>query len=81
MLRLFAYRRFHSVSRDFTTHVPTVSVVLPGYELCCAELPQPELAREEWKQMLCPVSGQEVAGRTLSSLGRLRMRSGHISIY
>ena len=51
---------------------------LKGYEVCVASWPQPELKGEEWRQMLCPVSSEEVSGRMVSSLGRLRMRSGLI---
>ena len=52
---------------------------LKGYEVCFAELPQPELPGEEWKPMLCPLCGEEVPRRFVSSLGRLRTRFGAIS--
>ena len=52
---------------------------LKGYEVCVADLPQPELPGEDWKPMLCPVSGEEVPGRLVSSLGRLRTCVGAIS--
>ena len=51
---------------------------LKGYEVCVADLPQPKLKGEKWRPMLCPVSREEVPGRMVSSLGRLRLRSGRI---
>ena len=51
---------------------------LKGYEMSFADLHQPELPGEEWKQMLCPMFGKEVPGRMVSSLGRLRTEAGRI---
>ena len=52
---------------------------LNGYEVCVADLQQPTLSGEVWKPMLCPMSGTEISGRMVSSLGRLNLRrSGHI---
>ena len=51
---------------------------LKGYELRATELREPERSGEEWRAMRCPVSHQEVHGRMVSSLGRLRTRSGLI---
>ena len=48
------------------------------YEVCVDDMPQPELRGEEWRQMLCPMLGQEIPGRTVSSLGRLRTQTGRI---
>ena len=53
-------------------------MLLKGCGICGAEMHQPELAGEVWKPMLCPSSGKEVAGRMVSSLGRLRVLSGLI---
>ena len=36
------------------------------------------LAGEEWKQMRCPISGEEVPGRMVSSRGRVMMCSGRV---
>ena len=52
---------------------------LKDIEICFGHLHQPDLPGEKWRQMLCPVSGEAVLGRMVSSLGRLRMGSGHIS--
>ena len=49
---------------------------LKGYELRFADLQERALPGEEWRPLLCPVSRQEVEGRLVSSLGRLRHRSG-----
>ena len=51
---------------------------LKGYELRVAGVHEPELPGEKWKPMQCPLSREEVSGRMLSSLGRLRIRSGHV---
>ena len=49
---------------------------LKGYEVSAVDLQEQSLPGEEWKPMLCPLSRQEVDGRLVSSLGRLRLRSG-----
>ena len=51
-----------------------------GYEFRFADRPEAEaLEREEWRQMYDPVSGLEVPGRMVSSLGRIGMCNGRIS--
>ena len=49
-----------------------------NYEVCVDDMPQPELKGEEWRQMLCPMLGEKIPGRTVSSLGRLRTQTGRI---
>ena len=50
-----------------------------GYEFRLADRPEAEaLEREEWRQMYDPVSGLEVPGRMVSSLGRIKSRTGLI---
>ena len=51
---------------------------LKGYEIRVADLHQPELAGEEWRPMLCPVSGEDLPNRMVSSQGRLKTRTGLI---
>ena len=45
---------------------------LKGYQFRFANLHELELQGEEWRPMLCTVWGDEVPGRMVSSLGRLR---------
>lgn len=66
------------VSRDSVSRAFRRQTSLKGYELRIAGAQEPELRGEEWKPMICPLSGEEVAGRMVSSLGRLRLRSGLI---
>ena len=49
---------------------------LKGYEFSFVSFHEPELQGEEWRPMLCTVWGNEVPGRMVSSLGRLRTCSG-----
>ena len=51
---------------------------LRGDEFFFADLGERDLPGEEWRQMLCPMFGEEVPGRSVSSLGRLRNKAGHI---
>ena len=52
-----------------------------GYEFQRADFDQTEqLDGEEWRQMIDPVSGLEVPGRMVSSLGRMTSQSGKISL-
>ena len=64
------------VSQSAASQACLLQKPLKGYELRATELHEPELSGEEWRPMLCPVSRQEVAGRLVSSLGRLRTCSG-----
>ena len=50
---------------------------LKGYEICVADLHH-ELPGEEWRPMLCSLFAEEVPGRMVSSLGRVRARHGKI---
>ena len=49
---------------------------LKGYEIYIQDSQGAELPGEVWKPMLCPVFGEEVPARMVSSLGRLTSRSG-----
>ena len=51
---------------------------LKGYEISLVDVQEPNLPDEEWKPMLCPLSGEEVAGRMVSSRGRVKTRPGLI---
>ena len=51
---------------------------LKSYEVSFLDLEEPQLPGEVWKPMLCPLSHKAVPGRAISSLGRLRMRTGLI---
>ena len=52
-----------------------------GYEFRRADFDQiNQLDGEEWRQMYDPVSGLEVPGRMVSSLGRMTSQSGKISL-
>ena len=66
------------VSRSAVSLACRRQAPLKGYRISVADLHQPELPGEEWKPMHCPVLGKVVAGRMVSSLGRLRLRSGLI---
>ena len=50
-----------------------------GYEYKFAPLQQVELAGEEWRPMIDPKSGRHVAGRMVSSQGRIKSKAGRIS--
>ena len=47
---------------------------LKGYEVSMVD--QEDLPGEEWRQILCPVFGQEVAGKVVSSFGRFKTGFG-----
>ena len=66
------------VSRAAVSQACRRQTPLKGYELGVENLCQTTLRGEEWRPMLCPVSGVEVAGRMVSSLGRLRTHAGHV---
>ena len=51
-----------------------------GYEFQLAKLDEvAALEQEEWRQMCDPMSGVPVAGRLVSSLGRIKAQNGRIS--
>ena len=51
-----------------------------GFEFRLADVAKTEVWQgEEWRQMYDPISGFEVPGRMVSSLGRIRMCNGRIS--
>ena len=62
-----------AVSAACWRHAP-----LKGYEVCVADFGEPELPGEEWRQMHCPMSREEVPGRMVSSHGRVMLRSGRV---
>ena len=64
------------VSRDSVSRACRRQTPLKGYELYVAGAQEPAQPGEEWRPMICPLFGKEVAGRMVSSLGRLKMRSG-----
>ena len=49
-----------------------------GFEFQFADVNTPDLPGEEWLPMLDPVTGSEVSGRMVSSLGRIKSWSGII---
>ena len=51
-----------------------------GYEYKFAPFQQVEIAGEEWRPMIDPRSGRHVAGRMVSSQGRIKSKGGHISL-
>ena len=51
---------------------------LKGYEITAVNVQEPGLPEEEWRPMICPLSGKLVAGRMVSSLGRYQTCSGVI---
>ena len=65
----------HAVSQACRRETP-----LRGYEMMFAGLSEPDLPGEEWKQMVCPLLGQGVPGRMVSSLGRLRIQTGVVHV-
>ena len=48
-----------------------------GYEYKFAQV---EIAGEEWRPMIDPRSGRHVAGRMVSSQGRIKSKGGHVSL-
>ena len=50
-----------------------------GYEYKFAPVQQVELPGEEWQPMIDPRSGRRVAGRMVSSQGRIKLKAGRIS--
>ena len=50
-----------------------------GYEYKFAPVKQVELPGEEWRPMIDPRSGRHVAGRMVSSQGRIKSKAGRIS--
>ena len=66
------------VSRSAVSAACWRNTPLKGYEFRVADFCEPELPGEEWRPMLCAVSGEEVAGRMVSSLGRVMMCSGQV---
>ncbi len=51
-----------------------------GYEYKLAPVQQVEIAGEEWRPMIDPRYGRHVAGRMVSSQGRIKSKAGHISL-
>ena len=76
------------VSQSAVSNACRHQTSLKGYEISLVDLQKPalpgeaheaeSLAGEKWVPMLCPMYGEEVHERMVSSLGRLRTRSGHI---
>ena len=54
------------------------ATTLKGYEMFFENRQEPALPGEEWKSMICPLSGEAISGRMVSSFGRLRLRNGYI---
>ena len=52
--------------------------VIEGYEFRFQDLEEPATEGEEWRPLLDPNSGREVAGRFISSLGRIKYPHGHV---
>ena len=50
-----------------------------GYEFKYQDVKELALPGEEWRPMVDPVSGSEVRGRMVSSLGRVTLRTGLVS--
>ena len=50
-----------------------------GYEYAFASLQQLSLDGEQWRLLIDPLSSKEVEGNLVSSLGRLKLKSGGIS--
>ena len=50
-----------------------------GYEYSLAALQQAECPGEEWRPMKCPRTGLLVEGRAVSSLGRIKFKTGRVS--
>ena len=51
-----------------------------GYEYKFAPVQQVELPGEEWRPMIDPRSGTLVSGRMVSSIGRIKSKTGRISL-
>lgn len=56
-----------------------LSLTIDGYEYAMAALEQQSLHGEVWKQLIEPKSSKAVEGMFVSSFGRVRFQSGHIS--
>ena len=56
-----------------------LNLTIGGYEYAMAAVELQSLHGEVWKQLIDPKSSQAVEGMLVSSLGRVRFRSGHIS--
>ena len=67
------------VSPSAVSHACRRQTALKGHEISLVGLREPDWPGEEWRQMLCPVLGEEVPHRMVSSLGRLTLRSGRTS--
>ena len=74
-----------SVARQLGMHPSTISkscrhnVSVKGYEFRYQDIEQQEVDGEEWRPIVSPISGLEVPGRFVSSLGRIKSLHGHIS--
>ena len=69
------------ISQWSISHACRKSKVVKGYEFEVAHCGEMRVQEgEEWRQMYDPVSGLEVPGRMVSSLGRLKFRNGRISL-
>lgn len=56
-----------------------LNLTIDGYEYAMAAVEHQSLHGEVWKQLIDPKSSQALEGMLVSSLGRVRFRSGHIS--
>ena len=56
-----------------------LSLTIDGCEYAMAAVEQQSLHGEVWRQLIEPKSSKAVEGMLVSSLGRVRFRSGHIS--
>ena len=64
------------ISKSAVSNACRGKTPLKGYEISAGDLEDPDLPGEEWKQMRCPVFGQEVAGKVVSSCGRFKTAFG-----
>ena len=64
------------VSRQAVSQASRRETSVKGFEFCFSALHEPELNGEEWRHMLCPVYGEAIPERMVSSLGRLKTRNG-----
>ena len=73
-----------SVARQLGMQPSTISkscrhnVSVKGYEFRYQDIEQPQVDGEEWRPIVSPISGLEVPGRFVSSLGRIKSLHGHI---
>ena len=67
------------ISRRLLSKYCRLNLTLGGYEYAMAAVEQQSLHGEVWKQLIDPKSSKALEGMLVSSLGRVRFRSGHIS--